>query len=189
MAAGHVRACADTLPHPELVGLQRRGSRERGPLTVWFDPRAPWHAAPSSKRVGQAVHSDAAIQACLTITGLFGLPLRQVSRCGATASPPANGFVASLLKLAGLDWPVPDSPTLCRRQGTLPVQLPCRGGADPLHLLVDSTGVKGSLQENDLRIRWTRTGHERGHAARSSEALARSGRSFPGAGCSSTSQE
>ena len=49
--------------------------------------------------------------------------------------------------------------------------------------------LMGSLQESDLRVRWTRTCHERGHAAKSSEALARSGRSFPGAGCSSTSQE
>jgi hypothetical protein len=32
----------------------------------------------------------------LTVKVLFGLPLRQTT-----------GFVASLLKLAGLDWPVP----------------------------------------------------------------------------------
>lgn len=62
---------------------------------------------------------------------LFGLPLRQ-----------ATGFVASLLKLAGLDWPVPDYSTLCRRQKTLAVQLPYRGSGGPLHLLVDSTGIK-----------------------------------------------
>ena len=47
-----------------------------------------------------------------------------------------TGFVASLLKLAGLDWPVPDYSTLCRRQRTLAVQLPYRGSAGPLHLLV-----------------------------------------------------
>lgn len=105
--------------------------RERGSLTVWFDPSTPWHAAPSGKRGGQPVYSDAAIQACLTIKVLFGLPLRQTT-----------GFVASLLKLAGLDWPVPDFSTLCRRQRTLAVQLPYRGSGGPLHLLVDSTGIK-----------------------------------------------
>ena len=105
--------------------------RERGSLTVWFDPSMPWHAAPSGKRGGQAAYSDAAIQACLTIKVLFGLPLRQTT-----------GFVASLLKLAGLDWPVPDFSTLCRRQKTLAVQLPYRGSSGPLHLLVDSTGIK-----------------------------------------------
>ncbi len=47
---------------------------------------------PSGKRGGQPVYSDAAVQACLTIKVLFGLPLRQTS-----------GFVASLLKLAELD--------------------------------------------------------------------------------------
>ncbi len=62
---------------------------------------------------------------------LFGLPLRQTT-----------GFATSLLKLAGLDWPVPDFSTLCRRQRTLAVQLPYRGSGGPLHLLVDSTGIK-----------------------------------------------
>jgi len=33
-------------------------------------------------------------------------------------------MVASLLKLAGLDWPVPDFFTLCCRQKTLAVQVP-----------------------------------------------------------------
>ncbi|MEM7683347.1 MAG: IS5 family transposase [Pseudomonadota bacterium] len=105
--------------------------RRRGSLTVWFDPSTPWHAAPSGRRGAQRVYSDAAIQACLTVKVLFGLPLRQTT-----------GFVASLLKLAGLDWPVPDYSTLCRRQKMLAVQLPYRGSGGPLHLLVDSTGIK-----------------------------------------------
>ncbi len=105
--------------------------RERGSLTVWFDPSTPWHAAPSGKRGAQPVYSDAAIQACLTMKVLFSLPLRQTT-----------GFVASLLRLAGVDWPVPDFSTLCRRQKTLAVQLPYQGSGGPLHLLVDSTGIK-----------------------------------------------
>lgn len=105
--------------------------RERGSLTVWFDPGMAWHAAPSGKRGRQQTFSDAAIQACLTIKVLFGLPLRQTT-----------GFVASLLKLAGLNWPVPDFSTLCRRQKTLTVRLPYRGSGGPLHLLIDSTGIK-----------------------------------------------
>jgi hypothetical protein len=39
-----------------------------------------WHAAPSGRRGQQQTFSDAAIQACLTIEILFGLPLRQVSQ-------------------------------------------------------------------------------------------------------------
>lgn len=68
----------------------------------------------------------------LTFKVLFGLPLRQTV-----------GLVSSLLLLSGLDWPVPGSTTLCRRQKILNVNLPFRShdyGA--LHLLVDSTGIK-----------------------------------------------
>jgi hypothetical protein len=37
---------------------------------------------------------------------------------------------------------VPDFSTLCRRQKALAVQLPYRCSGGPLHLLVDSTGIK-----------------------------------------------
>lgn len=50
--------------------------------------------------------------------------------------------MAGLLKLAGLDWPVPDSSTPCRRLKTLVVQLPYRGSGEPLNLLVDSIRIK-----------------------------------------------
>lgn len=108
-----------------------RALRQRGSLTVWFDPAMVWEAAPTGKRGRQQVYSDAAIQACLTIKVLFGMALRQTT-----------GFVASLLKLAGFDWSVPDFSTLSRRQKTLNVAIPYRGSKGPLHLLVDSTGIK-----------------------------------------------
>lgn len=108
-----------------------RALRQRGSLTVWFDPGMVWEAAPSGRRGRQQTYSDAAIQACLTIKVLFGMALRQTT-----------GFVASLLKLAGLDWSVPDFSTLSRRQKTLDVMIPYRGSKGPLHLLVDSTGIK-----------------------------------------------
>ena len=90
-----------------------------------------WHAAPSGERGRQQTFSDAAIQACPTVEVLFGLPLRQTT-----------GFVASLLRLAGLDWSVPDDSTLCRRQRTLAVRLPYQGNRGPVNLLIDSTGIK-----------------------------------------------
>ena len=96
--------------------------RKRCSLTVWFDPSTPWHAAPSRRRGAQPVYSDAAIQTRLTVKVLFGLPVRQTP-----------SFVTSLLKLAGLDWPVPDYSTLCRRQRTLAMQLSYRGTGAPLH--------------------------------------------------------
>ena len=105
--------------------------RQRGSLTVWFDPSMHWEAIPSGRRGRQQAYSDAAIQACLTLKLLLGLPLRQ-----------ATGFVASLLELSGLGWSVPDFSTLSRRQKTLDVSIPYRGSKGALHLLVDSTGIK-----------------------------------------------
>lgn len=72
---------------------------------------------------------------------LFKLPLRQTT-----------GMVASLLKLADLDWAVPDYTTLCRRQKTLAVQIPYRRADGPLNLLVDSTGIK-SLGDGEWQAR------------------------------------
>lgn len=51
------------------------------------------------------------------------------------------GMVASLLRLAGLDGLVPDCSTLCRRQESLAVHIPCRRADGPLNLLVDSPGI------------------------------------------------
>lgn len=105
--------------------------KRRGSLTIWFDPAITWEATPTGKRGRQPAYSDAAIQTCLTMKVLFGMALRQTT-----------GFVESLLRLIGLDWAVPDFSTLSRRQKTLKVNIPCRGSDGPLHLLVDSTGIK-----------------------------------------------
>jgi IS5 family transposase len=67
----------------------------------------------------------------LTLKVVFGMALRQTT-----------GFVASLLKLAGLDWSVPDYSTLSRRQKTIDVAITRRPSSKPMHLLIDSTGIK-----------------------------------------------
>ena len=105
--------------------------KRRGSLTIWFDPEMKWDAAPTGKRGRQQTYSDAAVQTCLTMKVLFGMALRQTT-----------GFAESLLKLVGLDWTVPDFSTLSRRQKPLAVNIPYRGSRGPLHLLVDSTGIK-----------------------------------------------
>jgi len=110
------------------AALKRRGS-----LVIWFDPETTWLAAPGGHRGRPATFSDAAIQTCLTLKALFGLPLRQT-----------EGLVASLIELARLDWPVPDFSTLCRRQKGLTVQIPYRPSTGALHLLIDSTGIKAA---------------------------------------------
>lgn len=98
---------------------------------IWLDPALKWAAEPTGKRGRNPTFSDAAIQLCLTIKCLFGLALRQ-----------ATGMVESLLRLANLDWVVPDSSTISRRQKTLEVTIPARQSQGGLHLLVDSTGIK-----------------------------------------------
>jgi len=108
------------------AALKRRGS-----LDVWFDPGMDWYAVPDGRPGRPLRFSDKAIEFCLTLKGLFQLPLRQVT-----------GLTQSLLRLAGLDWPEPDYTTLCRRQKSLSVDLGGRPSAGGLHLLVDSTGIK-----------------------------------------------
>ena len=105
--------------------------KARGSLTMWLDQDMQWLAEPNGKRGRNPTFSDAAIQFCLSIKCLFGQPLRQ-----------ALGMVHSLLRLAGLDWPVPDFSTVCRRQKTLQTTLSYQPSTSPLSLLVDSTGIK-----------------------------------------------
>ena len=60
-----------------------------------------------------------------------------------------EGLIGSVIGLLGLDLRVPDHTTLSRRAATLEVPRPrpssspdAGGEAEPLHLLVDSTGLK-----------------------------------------------
>ncbi|SDD96097.1 Transposase DDE domain-containing protein [Belnapia rosea] len=71
-----------------------------------------------------------AIATALTLRAVFRLALRQT-----------EGLIASVLQLLGLDLPVPDHSTLSRWAETLVVPRPEARGA-PVHLLVDSTGLK-----------------------------------------------
>jgi hypothetical protein len=104
-----------------------------------------WHGQPSGKRGRSQTFSDGAIQFCLSIKCLFNLPLRQ-----------AMGMTQSLLRLAGLDWPVPDYSTVSRRQKTLQVAIGAVPTTTGLHLLADSTGIK-MLGEGAITSRSTTT--------------------------------
>src|SRR5712672_2123134 len=106
--------------------------RQRGSLTVWFTEAAiaAWNAEPRATRGGQPRYSALAITTALTLRAVFRLALRQT-----------EGLIASLLRLLGLDLAAPDHSTISRRGETLPVSRP-RPGSEPVHLLVDSTGLK-----------------------------------------------
>ena len=106
--------------------------KKRGSLLLWIDKDMVWSTQSLSGKRGRSDQfSDAAIQFCLMVKNLFGLPLRQTI-----------GMVSSLLKLSELDWPTPDYSTLCRRQQDLQVCISYRPNPNGLHLLVDSTGIK-----------------------------------------------
>ncbi len=109
------------------------GLRQRGSLTIWFSEEAvaAWRAAPRTTPGGQARYSDLAVETALILRAVFHQPLRQT-----------EGLVGSLLELMGLDLPVPDHSTLSRRARTLAVAPQIRTANGPVHLLVDSTGVK-----------------------------------------------
>jgi hypothetical protein len=108
--------------------------RQRGSLTVWFTEAAiaAWHAEPRTTPGGQPHYSSLAITTALTLKAVFRLALRQT-----------EGLISSILHLLGLDLPVPDRSTLSRRADTLEVPRPrSDSDAGPVHLLVDSTGLK-----------------------------------------------
>src|SRR5580698_8384321 len=110
------------------ASLKRRGS-----LTVWFtnEAIAAWRADPRTTPGGQAHYSALAISTALTMGLVFGLALRQT-----------EGLIGSVIGLLGLDLAVPDHSTLSRRAKMLEVPPLRRAGTGPLHLLVDSTGLK-----------------------------------------------
>ena len=115
------------------------GLRQRGSLTIWFTDEAieAWVAEPRTTRGGQPRYSSLAILAALTLRAVFRLAYRQ-----------AEGLIGSIMHLLGLELRVPDHTTLSRRSATLDVPRPSRPGvgtdgrAEPMHLLVDSTGLK-----------------------------------------------
>ena len=107
--------------------------RERGDITVWFDEEAigAWNAPPSGRPGGQRRYSDLAIMTALTLRTVFHLALRQT-----------EGFVASLIGLMGLALKTPDHTTLSRRHRSVEVPHLPRSHDGPLHLVIDSTGLK-----------------------------------------------
>src|SRR5271170_684297 len=105
----------------------------RGDLTVWFTEEAvaAWHAPPTGERGGQPIYSDIAIETGLALRLVLHQPLRQT-----------EGALRSIANLLGVQIKIPDHTTFSRRAGGLRI-LPKRIVRDePLHVLVDSTGVK-----------------------------------------------
>ena len=105
----------------------------RGSLTLWVEQGAAnrWRDQSRPARRGRRrTYSDLAIACALTLREVYHLPRRAT-----------QGLTRSVLRLLGADAPAPHYSTLSRRAASLEVQLP-RLSRGPLHLAVDSTGVK-----------------------------------------------
>ena len=106
----------------------------RGEITVWFTPGIirGWTPVPSGKPGGQVRYADAVIELGLTLRLLLKLPWRQT-----------EGLLRSLLRIGGIDLSVPDHTTLSRRSKSFASSsIPQRPKGEPLHLVVDATGLK-----------------------------------------------
>ena len=106
----------------------------RGDITFWFDEDMTdnWSSPPEQKGRGRPQeYSDTAIECFLTLRLLFQLPLRG-----------AQGFLQGLIKLAGLGIKSPDYSLVSKRASSLKLSLKKFSNKEPLHVVVDSTGLK-----------------------------------------------
>ena len=126
-----------------------RGLRNRGDVTIWLSEEAiaAWTPAKNGRCGGQRRYSNIAILTALTLRVVFGLPLRQT-----------EGFLDSLLSLMDLDLRAPDHTTLSRRNQSVEVAPLTRAHDGPIHLIVDSTGLKilGSGEWNSHKYKASR---------------------------------
>lgn len=109
----------------------------RRALTLWITPEAlaGWAVPRRKTRCGQPRYTDLAIETTLMLGMVFGLRLRQ-----------SEGFLNSVLEMMALDLAVPDHTTLSRRASTWKPSARSNDhksvAISPLHVLVDSTGLK-----------------------------------------------
>lgn len=117
---------------------------QRGSLTLWVsdDVITAWRDTQmTGKRGKPRTYSDTAVLCMATLKEVYHLPLRAT-----------QGLMGSLMKLLGLNLPVMHYSQLSRRCALLEVTLPRRAKSEPLHMVVDSTGVK-VFGEGEWKVR------------------------------------
>jgi hypothetical protein len=125
---------------------------QRGALTFWFpeDIGTIWfHREGHEGRGLSKTFSDAALQVCLMLRLVYKLPLRGL-----------EGFVNSLFELLRLPLKSPDFSVFSKRGRHLRVLLPRQLPAGPLHIVVDSTGLK-VFGEGEWKVRQHGVGKRR----------------------------
>lgn len=117
----------------------------RGSMMFWITEEAldNWHKPENTGKRGKPVlYSSHAIETALTLQQVFHLPLRQV-----------EGFLRSILKKLCSSCRTPDYSTLSLRGKTVPVKIRVRELRNqPLHIVVDSTGIK-IFGEGEWKVR------------------------------------
>jgi transposase len=98
---------------------------DEGAIGMWVNHKL------SGKRGASKTYTDTAIGCMLTLKAVYGLALRST-----------QGLMQSVVKLLRVELPVPDYTTLSRRTKVLDVKLPRQSRGKPLHIVVDSTGLK-----------------------------------------------
>jgi IS5 family transposase len=117
---------------------------QRGSLTLWVSDEliTAWrNTDKTGKRGKPRTYSDTAVLCMATLKEVYHLSLRAT-----------QGLMQSVMKLLGLDLPVINYSQLSRRCAVLEVVLPRRQKNEPLHMVVDSTGVK-VFGEGEWKVR------------------------------------
>jgi len=114
-------------------------------VTLWADSKVleQWRSEErTGKRGRPRFYTQALIECALTLGAVYHLPLRAT-----------QGLFASLVQLLGLYIPTPHYSTLCRRRAKMQADLPPpEWTGKPVHLAVDSTGLKVS-GEGEWKVR------------------------------------
>jgi hypothetical protein len=107
--------------------------QQRGSLTVWVTPEAiaAWQAPPTGQRGRSPFYSNLAIETGHLLRLAFGRPWRQT-----------EGLLRSVVSLLGVSLAVPDHTTFSRRSPGLSLTTALPPTAGPVHVVIDSTGLK-----------------------------------------------
>ena len=109
-------------------------AKKSGAITFYISQEAidGWYnREPTGERGASETYSDIAIEACLTLRAVYGLPLRK-----------ANGFIQSILDLMKRNLNCPDYTTLCRRAKQIQITFERPATKGPIVVAMDSTGIK-----------------------------------------------
>src|SRR3954470_14868207 len=107
--------------------------QERGSLTLWVTPEAlaAWHAPQTGRRGRSPFYSDLAIETGHLLRLAFGRPWRQT-----------EGLLRSVMTLLGVSLAIPDHTTFSRRSTGLSLTTSLTPSSEPVHVVLDSTGLK-----------------------------------------------